>query len=158
MPCHSLGCGTVNQTQSATRIGYAKFRSRSRKRCDSRLGWSGQCDRDAGARWRFSRGLKGSNLIFCGEIFLARAGNRAQVGRMNKTNVVPFALRGQPLDNLDQRTMRWLRTMADRKGLSIVDIIDDSARLFMASNGVPREAKKNIIKFPLPLTARRGRQ
>ena len=77
---------------------------------------------------------------------------------MNKTNVVPFAVPGQALDNLDQRTMRWLRRMADRKGLSIVDIIDDSARLIMASHETPREAKKNIIKFPLPLAARRGRE
>jgi hypothetical protein len=64
---------------------------------------------------------------------------------MNKTNVVPF---DSPLDGLNQKQLRFLRTMADRRGLTIAQVVDRAAELLLARE-VARDAKKNVIPFPV---------
>jgi hypothetical protein len=76
---------------------------------------------------------------------------------MNKTNLVPLDIDGRPLYALDQTELRFLRTMADLTGLTIAEFLDQAAECLLAQEAA-RDAKKNIIKFPMPLTGRRGRQ
>ncbi len=64
---------------------------------------------------------------------------------MNKTNVVPF---NSPLDGLSQKQLRFLRTIADGKGLTIAEVVDRAAELLLARE-VARDAKKNVIPFPV---------
>jgi hypothetical protein len=47
--------------------------------------------------------------------------------------------------------------MADLTGLTIAEFIDQAAEFFLAQEAAC-DAKKNIIKFPMPLTGRQGRQ
>ena len=64
---------------------------------------------------------------------------------MNKTNVVPL---DSPLDGLNQKQLRLLRTIADGTGLTIAQVVDRAAELLLARE-VARDAKKNIIRFPV---------
>ena len=64
---------------------------------------------------------------------------------MNKTNVVPLE---SPLDGLNQKQLRLLRTIADGAGLTIAQVVDRAAELLLARE-VARDAKKNIIRFPV---------
>ena len=76
---------------------------------------------------------------------------------MNKTNLVPLDIGGRPFSALDQTDLRFLRAMADLTGLTIAEFIDQAAA-FISPREAASDAKKNIIKFPMPLTGRRGRQ
>jgi hypothetical protein len=74
---------------------------------------------------------------------------------MNKTKVVPLDIDGRPLYALDQAELRFLRTMANLTGLTIAEFLDQAAEFLLAREAACN-AKKNIIKFPMPLTGRRG--
>jgi hypothetical protein len=69
-------------------------------------------------------------------------------------NALPFELielENLPIDLLDQKAMRSLRTIADRKGLTVVEVIGEAIELFAASH--PRRAgaeEEKILKFPAP--------
>ena len=72
---------------------------------------------------------------------------------MNKTNLVPLTIDGRPLYALDQTDLRFLRTMADLTGLTVAEFLDQAAEFLLAREAA-WGAKKNIIKFPMPLTGR----
>jgi hypothetical protein len=81
----------------------------------------------------------------------------ARIQCRKKTNLVPLDIDGRPLYALDQTELRFLRTMADLAGLTIAEFIDQAAE-FLLTREAACDAKKNIVKFPMPLTGRRGRQ
>jgi len=64
---------------------------------------------------------------------------------VNKTNVVPLE---SPLDGLNQKQLRLLRTVADGAGLTIAQVVDRAAELLLARE-VARDVKKNVIPFPV---------
>jgi hypothetical protein len=52
------------------------------------------------------------------------------------------------LDGLNQKQLRLLRTIADGAGLTIAQVVDRAAELLLARE-VARDAKKNVIPFPV---------
>ena len=66
---------------------------------------------------------------------------------------LPFTISGYPVDKISQRQMRELKTMADRKGITVEEALNDALRLFAAKFFASLDPGEKVIKFP----GRRGR-
>jgi hypothetical protein len=84
-------------------------------------------------------------------------------------NIVKFRLDGFPLDALDQKRMRRLRTTSDRMGVPIPDLIRQILGEMIDALIADAELPNKIVKFPTaraeraravkqPETSRRSRR
>ena len=59
-------------------------------------------------------------------------------------NVTPFRIGGWAVHNLDQKMLKCLKRIADRKGWTLEEAMTDAVRSFLAEC----ELEEKIIRFP----------
>ncbi len=61
---------------------------------------------------------------------------------------IPFTIGGLPVDRITQQQMRELKRRADRKGITVEEVLDHALRLFAAKFFASLDPGAKIIKFP----------
>jgi hypothetical protein len=72
---------------------------------------------------------------------------------------LPFTISGYPVDKISRRQLRELKRRADRKGITVEEVIDDALRLYAAKFFASLDPGDKIVRFPKrrsPASARGG--